>query len=422
MCINPRDQFQGFAGSGPEDAKFFWTGGPVEVAERTHFASLFSGVTAFETDEGLVLVDTGLRRLSLGLAALLRQRSQAKVHTAIYTHGHVDHAFGLGAYLLADQAAPQVIAHRNTIQRFERYQRTQQHNAALNARQFDGSATAKSLDLYDTFGFPEHPPTLLFDDVLSLDVGGVRFELRHCKGETDDHTWIFCPSRGVLCPGDLLIWGVPNAGNPQKAQRYPWDWARGLRAMAALEPRTICPGHGGPVINDPVLARQMLIETADYLDLIVERTLALMEAGSPPHVDIVRSLELPQSTSPWLQPVYDEAEFIARNVIRYYGGWYSGRPSELKPATRQSLALEVAALSGGVTSLLDRAVALSESGEHALACHLADFALEASPEALDVGRRTAEIYRKRAATETSLMAVNLYRSAAAYADEGRPFA
>src|SRR5947208_3667236 len=55
--------------------------------------------------------------------------------------------------------------------------------------------------------------------------GGVRFELHHAKGETDDHTWTWIPSEKVLCCGDLFIWASPNAGNPQKVQRYPREWA-----------------------------------------------------------------------------------------------------------------------------------------------------------------------------------------------------
>ncbi|MBM4359193.1 MAG: MBL fold metallo-hydrolase [Deltaproteobacteria bacterium] len=422
MCVNPRDQFHVLAGQTPEEAKFFWTGGPLAVAERTYFASLFSGVTAFDTDDGIVLVDTGLRKLAPGIAMLLRQQSTRPIHTAVYTHGHVDHAFGLGAYLSAGQPAPRVIAHRNVVARFERYQKTPGHNAALNARQFDGSVAGASQDVFDTFGYPEHPPDVLFDEHLDLEVGGVTFQLHHCKGETDDHTWVYCPTRGVLCPGDLLIWGVPNAGNPQKAQRYPWEWARGLRKMAALAPRTICPGHGGPIIDDPELAQRMLLETADLLETVVERTLALLEAGSPPHVDIVRKLEVPRSDSPWLQPVYDEVEFIARNVIRHFGGWYSGRPSELKPAPRESLAREVVALAGGVDAFLRRALTLSDEGDHAVACHLADSALEADPANEEVRTGVATIYERRAASEQSLMTINLYRSAAAYARAGRPFA
>ncbi|MSP26447.1 MAG: MBL fold metallo-hydrolase [Myxococcales bacterium] len=422
MCGNPRDRFQELVGRPPEEAKFFWTGGPVQVAERTFFASMFSGVTAFETDEGLVLVDTGMARLAPGLAALLRQVTPAPVHTVIYSHGHVDHAFGLAPFLLPGQAPPRIIGQRRMLDRFARYDRTRHHNAALNARQFDGCASASSGEEYDTFGYPKHPPNLLYDDALDIEVGGVRFSLRHALGETDDHTWVYCPDRGVLCPGDLFIWGVPNAGNPQKAQRYPWSWAKALFDMVALAPRTICPGHGGPVIDDPALIARMLTETGEFLELIVERTLRLLENGSPPHVDVVRAIELPQSDSPWLQPVYDEAEFIVRTVLRHFGGWYSGRPSELKPAPRDALARTVAELSGGTERLLERALALVESGELRLACHLADFALEAAPQDPRVMLAVAEIYRRRAAGETSLMAVNLYRSAAAYASEGRPFA
>ncbi|MEJ0043683.1 MAG: hypothetical protein WDM81_16335 [Rhizomicrobium sp.] len=29
---------------------------------------------------------------------------------------------------------------------------------------------------------------------------------------------------------------------------------------------------------------------------------------------------------PGLQPVYDDTEFLVRNVIRFYGGWWSGPP------------------------------------------------------------------------------------------------
>ena len=265
-------------------------------------------------------------------------------------------------------------------------------------------------------------PDTLYDDRLSIEVGHLTFELRHARGETDDHTWVFCPERNVLCPGDLIIWAVPNAGNPQKVQRYPWDWAHALREMAAKHPATLCPGHGGPIVGDPNLVQRILLETASYLESIVEQTLAALEGGSPPHVDIVRSIRPPRSDSPWLQPIYDEAEFISRNVIRYYGGWFSGRPSELKPAARAAVATEIAQLAGGPAALADRAQEIARVGDLQLACHLADYALEAAPDDPSVRQVVAWIYEKRAASETSFMAINLFRSAAAYATAGRPFA
>lgn len=412
-------------GQSPPEAKFFWSGGPVEVAPRTYFCSFFSGVVGFETDDGLVLVDSGLDRLAPALARMLRRRTKAPLHTAVLTQGHVDHAFGVDAFLTDAQrepgaAAPQVIAHRAMPDRFERYGKTARHNQAINARQFGGTVEMQE-DALDTFRAPKIGPNVLYEQRHDFTVGGVRFEVHHCRGETDDHSWIWCPERGVLCPGDLFIWGVPNAGNPQKVQRYPWDWAAGLRAMADTGARSLCPGHGGPIVDDPALIRRALVETADFLDVIVERTLEALEEGSPPHVDIVHRVKLPHSDSPWLQPVYDEAEFIVRNVVRYYGGWWSGRPSELKPAPRSAVALEMAELSGGARRLAVRAKRIAESGDLRTACHLADYALEADPDDAKVCDLVASIYERRAKGESSLMAINLFSSAAAYARAGRPY-
>jgi glyoxylase-like metal-dependent hydrolase (beta-lactamase superfamily II) len=423
MSENPTDRFRTLAGRPPEEAKFFWTGGPVEVAPRTWFQSRFSGVTGFETDAGLLLVDTGQKHLAPALARGLRERTAVPVHTAVYTHGHVDHAFGLEAFLAEGQPRPRVVAHRAVMDRFARYARTPGHNAAINARQFGGTVElARTNPMLRVFGAPAMLPDVLYEDATSLDVGGLDFELRHARGETDDHTWVWCPERRVLCPGDLVIWGVPNAGNPQKAQRHPGDWARALREMACLGARSLCPGHGGPVVDDPALVRRILVETADYLEAIVERTLAVLEDGSPPHVDVVRRVEIPRSDAPWLQPVYDEGEFIVRNVVRHFGGWWSGRPSELKPASRTDVARALAAAAGSARALLEQADRLAATGDLATACHLADFALEADPADADIGARVASLYERRAEGEASLMASNLFRSAAAYARAGRPFA
>lgn len=74
-----------------------------EVAEDTYFQSVFSGVTAFDTDEGIVLVDTGPKGASPEFAGMLREKTASPIHTAIYTHGHWDHPHGLDAFVLEDQ-------------------------------------------------------------------------------------------------------------------------------------------------------------------------------------------------------------------------------------------------------------------------------------------------------------------------------
>ena len=82
-----------------------------------------------------------------------------------------------------------------------------------------------------------------------LEVGGVELELTHARGETDDATWIWWPARRILFSGDLFFWVAPNAGNPQKVQRYAAEWATALRAMAARGAEILVPGHGAPIFG-----------------------------------------------------------------------------------------------------------------------------------------------------------------------------
>lgn len=271
------------------------------------------------------------------------------------------------------------------------------------------------------FGWPEYPPTTLYNDDLTIKVGDTTFEIHHACGETDDHSWVYCPDRDVLCSGDFAIGVAPNAGNPQKVQRYPWKWADALREMAGVDAGTLCPSHGEPIIDDSEEIRRRLLTGAEYLDTIVERTLDVLNDGSPPHVGIVREVELPNPNEPWLQEVYDDGEFIVRNILRYYGGWWSGRPSELKPARRDTLADEIAALAGDAETLATRAEELAEQGDHRLACHLADYALEAAPNDGSVREAVIEVYEQRAEGATDMMSRNIFSSAAEYATEGRRF-
>lgn len=406
----------------------FWESeGPVEVAERTYFASAFSNVTAFETDEGLVLIDAGVAEFAHVLSGMIRERTDAPVHTVVYTHGHVDHTAGVGEFLVEGQDEPRVVAHENVEDRFERYAKTRGHNNVINARQFGGTPSTDGIESGEglesdegRFGKPEYAPDILYSESTVLRVGDLTFELCHGKGETDDHTWVYCRERDVLCTGDFFVSVAPNAGNPQKVQRYAEEWSEALREMAGKGASSMCPGHGGAVVDDTDGIETRLLTTADYLDDIVEQTLDALNDGSPPHVDIVHEVET-DFDEPWLEQVYDEEEFIVRNLIRRYGGWWTGRPSELKPARRESVASEIAELADGADELADRARELYDDGETRIACHLADYALEAEPGDEEVREAVKDIYTARAEEETSLMSSNLFRSAAAYADEGRPF-
>ena len=205
----------------------------------------------------------------------LRRWSTLRLDTAIYSHGHIDHVFGVPVF--EQEAAergwpmPVVVAHDALPARFDRYIFTAGYNEVINQRQFG----VPGLRWPTSYRYPDRT----YADRLSLEVGGVAFELHHARGETDDHTWTWVAEKKVLCSGDLFIWASPNAGNPQKVQRYPREWAVALREMVALGPEVLLPGHGFPVLGADRV-RQALTDTADLLDSLVDQTLALMNAGA----------------------------------------------------------------------------------------------------------------------------------------------
>ena len=110
-----------------------------EVADRSYFVSSFANVSAFATDAGLVLVDTGSFVLAEPTRAVLRKLTTERAHTAVWTHGHVDHCFGVELYEKEAGQPVHVIAHEAIQRRFERYKITRGWNTAINARQFQAS-------------------------------------------------------------------------------------------------------------------------------------------------------------------------------------------------------------------------------------------------------------------------------------------
>jgi alkyl sulfatase BDS1-like metallo-beta-lactamase superfamily hydrolase len=110
--------------------------------------------------------------------------------------------------------------------------------------------------------------------------------------------------------------------------------------------------------------------------------------------------------------VYDEPEFVVRNVWRLYGGWWDGVAAHLKPAPEAALGREIAALAGGVGVLVARAKALAAAGDLALASHFADWAVAAAPDDRAAHAARAEIYEARANASAALMTRGIFAAAA----------
>jgi len=386
----------------PAHATLAFFGEPAEVAPDVFMHGAFVNTYALRTSDGLVLVDPGFTHTSGSVHDLVRRWSDAPLRVALYTHGHVDHAFGLRAFLDAGER-PEIVAQEACAGRFHRYGLMHGWNARINQRQF---ALPQPM-------FPNRfdPPTLLVRDRLTQRLGGVTLQYTAAKGETDDALWLWVPERGYLFTGDLIIWQAPNCGNPQKVQRYPEEWADALEAMAGCDAEWLFPGHGLAVHGRDAV-RMVLVETARYLRVIVDEVRRRMNAGETPE-DIVHAVEPDAELAqrPFLRATYDHPKFIVRNLLRLWGGWWNGNAADLLPATAARQAQEIAALAGGVGAVVLRGRVLLDGGDATVAAHLAEWATRAEPGSREAQALKRDVYARRLDEAESLMARGIFRAA-----------
>lgn len=337
-----------------------------------------------KTDEGLVIIDTGMSPAGPALYDAARTISDLPIHTIIYTHGHVDHSYGTWAFIEAGET-PQIIAHENILDRFNRYLRLR-GSIAKNMSQPVQQLPEKKSDIIW--------PTITFSDSLYLEIGNESFVLKHHKGETDDQLFVWLPGRKILASADYYQGFLPNAGNGKRVQRYVGEWAIALQEMAALNAEILLPGHGDAIIGRERIEENLSV-LAETLLFIESYTIEGLNAGWRKD-QIFQSVVLPDRLKdhPSLQTLYVSEKDIAKMVIRQYTGWWDDIPSNWSPSTVEKQSRTITELAGGIQNMITSAKRMMYS-DLAMAAHIADWAFLAEPENEDVQRLVIEVYSMR---------------------------
>ena len=369
-------------------------------------------------DAGLVMIDCGTAFTAPRIFDLLRQHTDKPLHSAIYTHGHADH-IGVN-YMAWEDESFRVIAHENVVRRFDRYRKTAGYNTFINKRQFqipDNLPYAFPGTYDDDLRYPD----LTYKTYLRFEVGGQVFELFAGKGETDDATIVWMPKQRYCFCGDFFIWNAPNAGNPQKVQRYPEEWAKAARKIIDLRPVIVFPGHGPPILGEERV-REAFTNQARLLEGICSYTLDGINSGLS-LTKLMANVPIPQQllSLPYLQPRYDDPRWFVANLWRRYCGWYTMDVRHLLPVDVRDVGVELAKMVGGADKLAAQAEQLVRQGgptKLGVALELAEFAAGAAGdssgfEAAEAHRVRALILRALVNRETTLMAKSIYGAAAA---------
>ena len=112
-------------------------------------------------------------------------------------------------------------------------------------------------------------PTLTYSDRMTLRHGGREFQFISVTGDAAATTVLYLPAERILITGDTVSYPLPYYTPPLS------EHAKALRALAALNPRIIVPGHG-PAFTD---TGYMLLE-AELFEEVLRQTQAALRAGA----------------------------------------------------------------------------------------------------------------------------------------------
>ena len=334
-----------------------------------------------EGDDGVIIIDT-----TEGTDAAREIKSEfdlittKPVRAIIYTHSHPDHIRGAAVFAGGDE--PEVYAHESFLP--ENRPAPVGRSARGGSSQFGGSLPAElhpndgigpELVMGGDNGYLE--PTVTFaGERYQFEVAGIRVELVHAPGETDDQIYVWLPERRVLFPGDNFYGAFPNlyAIRGVPLRRVDW-WAESLAKMIDEDPEYLVPSHTRPILGNANVM-SALRAYHDGVRSVLEQTIAGMNRGLRPD-ELARTVRLPDDLahSPYLREFYGTVEWSVRTIYSYYLGWFDGNATGLFPLSNTERAERLIELVGGIAPLLAVGSAALDRGDHQWAAEVADYVL-----------------------------------------------
>jgi alkyl sulfatase BDS1-like metallo-beta-lactamase superfamily hydrolase len=327
-----------------------------------------------EGDDGIVIVDV-MESLENAQAVMkeFRKITSKPVKALIYTHNHADHILGGRGFV--PEGEVDIYAHESTNYYIDRIiNQIRPIISSRSTRMFGNLLPKGEKGLVNLGVGPQldagqggGTPTLLrpnktYSDTLDLDIAGIKIQLIHAPGETNDQTMVWLPEQKVLMPGDTVYKAFPNLYTIRGTlYRDVMDWVRSLDKMRALNPQFIAPGHTRPIVGQQKI-QDVLTHYRDAIQYVHDQTLYGMNQGLTPD-QLVESITLPTHLKdhPYLQELYGTVEWGVRGIFSGYLGWFDGDTASLSTVTIKQRAQNLVKLAGGIDAFkLQVTIAMNE--------------------------------------------------------------
>ena len=318
-----------------------------KVADNVYSAVGFGLANSImiEGDNGLIIVDT-MESLQEARNVLgeFRKISNKPVKAIIYTHNHTDHIFG--AFAFAEGGKPEVYAHETLdyyLNRLVNKMRPIIGNRSM--RMFGNFLDQEGLENggigpFLGIGPGKEPgyikPTQTFRDKMDVEIAGVKLELIHAPGETNDTIYVWMAGPRILLSGDNLYRSFPNLytirGTPYRSIK---SWYQSVDIIRKLSPEFLVPGHGQPIFG----MNNIYAIATDYRDAIQyvhDQGIRCINLGMTPD-EMVENIHLPPhlAASPYLQEYYGKVSWSLRSLFDGNLGWFNGDAATLQPLSKK---------------------------------------------------------------------------------------
>jgi alkyl sulfatase BDS1-like metallo-beta-lactamase superfamily hydrolase len=349
----------------------------VDLGHGIFLSKDVSNLYLVTTDDGSVLINTGIIYSAAENKRRFDAVSQAPIRKIVFTQSHEDH---IGGWPTFNAPGVETIGQANLPFVRTQYRDLGTVMAARSRKLWSRDQTQEITER------PEPVLTTMFHDRYQFDLGGRRFELLSVPGgETIDSLVVWLPQDRIVFTGNMTgpIFGhVPNLYTVRgERYRYVQWYLDSMQRVIDLAPEMMITGHGEPLRGADMI-RENLTRMRDATRSLRDQVFAGMNAG----IDLwtlMETVKLPPDLA--IPQGHGKVPWIVRAIWEEHMGWFRYESTtELYNVPPQAAFADLIELAGGIGPVIERARKVLDGGEPLKALHLAEAVL-----AQDAGSRAA---------------------------------